>query len=131
MNASDKVWVKASGGPIYAANTNGHSVRLARDEVAQVRYDLSSMCYEQGAVAVEGPNAEQKVEVDNSGPTLQVVSEAIRQACIVLMENGDPDTFTTAGRPRVAVVEKLCPEIDKSLIHTALVNEVWAEINHK
>jgi len=126
------IFIKAANGPIHAANTLGHTVRIARDQVALVRGDLATACFEAGGIPVSDPASDTPDAVVESthGPSTETIHTAVKAACVAIMSDGNPELFTVAGQPKVSVVEEMCEDIDPSFIHRALIGDVWDELNN-
>lgn len=126
MNTANPMqWIRANE-RLYVASTSGHSLSMARGEEKQVRQELAILAYARGAVAIDEPGGEPNES--EPGPTSEVVTAAVREACLVLQAEGDPELFTANGRPKVLAVEALVKDVENEFITPGVVEEVWSDI---
>lgn len=125
-----KRWIQAPN-RMYVSDVQGNSIYFQRGEVKELVGSLVLPAMQAGGFVVEGPTGVRTEVAGIDTPDPKVLEAAIRDACLKIRAEGDPGKFTTAGRPRVPEVEKLCKEdadISRDYIDGKLVDDIWADI---
>jgi len=114
---------------MFVGDTMGNTASFKAGETKLVVGSLVLPAMAAGGLAVKDEKGilDENIE-DLLAPDSKVLHDASHDACMIIRSEGDPAKHTSAGRPRVSEVEKLCEYIDDSYITAELVNEVWDEI---
>lgn len=116
-------------GPVRIASTSGH-ITLLTDEFKEVPAILEPEARKVGAIAEEQfDQVRKQIESESSDSPPQVDrkerAELIELACNEMIDEGNPNNMTTAGRPKVDAVERKTGLTD---VKAKEIEDVWAKI---